>query len=466
MGRNSKATVMFALAVPIRDERYTPMFLDMNEEALDRLHAVIDAHPQWQWEIDRRYRITKIAQSLLNLLGHEPGDVVGEPIYAFMAPDEASRVTRFFAAKPGVPFACAISRHVRADGTTVAIESDAIPLQDEDGASLGYRGISQGIVDVDLTQSESVRQMMAIYNTAPSALCMIGRDGRYLSTNAAYAAIYGLAPDALVGRKVDELMLGAGDRVRRNLKLLDAGQGVPAHEVEHDGKFYEVLANPVRNLMGQVIGLTAALMDITDRKRAEDKLAETNRLLQHYARNDHLTGLANRRHVDEMLADEVRRAMRANHPLSVLMIDVDLFKKYNDHYGHIRGDDCLRAIATELKRTLHRHGDLIGRYGGEEFIAVLPGTDAIGALKVAGTILHAVRALSIPHAKSNYGKVTLSIGAATLETVAHSLSTEEECDALLRAADRALYTAKLSGRNTIYGMSTGEVVNAQRDGTA
>ncbi|MBE1162399.1 sensor domain-containing diguanylate cyclase [Dyella acidiphila] len=440
------------------------MFLEVNGEALDRLHAAIHEHPQWQWEIDKRHRFTKVAKGVLQLLGRDSESVLGEPIYAFMAPDEAARAARFFDARPGQPFACVISRHLRADGSTVAVEADAVPLQDESGQWQGYRGIAQGVTDIDMAQSESVYRMMAIYNTAPSALCLIGRDGRYLAANAAYAAIHARDPQTLVGCRVEELMPGEGERIRRSLLLLDAGKEVPAHEVAHGERWYEVLANPVHNLMGQVIGITAALMDITERKQAERKLEETNRKLQHYARNDHLTGLYNRRHVDEVLAEEVHRATRSGHPLSLLMLDVDAFKKYNDHYGHLRGDECLRAVATALRKALHRHGDVVGRYGGEEFVAIMPGTDAIGALKVAGAIVHAINALAIPHAKSKYGHITLSIGAATLDVLPHAqIGVEEQCDALLQAADRALYTAKLSGRNAVYGMSTTELAGAWRD---
>lgn len=439
------------------------MFLDMNGEALDQLHGVIQAHPQLQWEIDRRFRFTKIANGVLRLLGREHDTVIGEPIHAFMPAEEATRVTRFFQARRGIAFSCAISRHVRPDGSTVAIESDAIPLQDDHGMLRGYRGISQGISGVDLSRSESVYRMMAVYNTAPSALCLIGRDGRYLAANTAYASIFGLIPEALIGRRVGELMAGGNERARRNFKLLDAGVDVPAYEVDHHGRHYQVLANPVHNLMGHVTGITVALMDITDRKQAEKKLEDLNQKLAYYARNDHLTALPNRRHVDEVLADEVHRALRAGHPLSVLMIDVDFFKKYNDHYGHLRGDECLRIVAAELKKSLHRHCDLIGRYGGEEFVAVMPGTDAIGALKVAGAIVHATRAMNLPHARSHYGKVTLSIGAATLEAFPQEQAPEVLCDRLLHTADRALYTAKLSGRNAVYGLSTEETADAQRD---
>jgi diguanylate cyclase (GGDEF)-like protein/PAS domain S-box-containing protein len=442
------------------------MFLDMNGEALDQLHAVIQANPQLQWEIDQRFRFTKIAQSLLKLLGRQHKAVIGKTIYDFMASEEATRVARFFQARRGIAFSCAISRHVRPDGSIVAVESDAVPLQDENGLLCGYRGISQAVTGIDLSRIESVYRMMAIYNTAPSALCLIGRDGRYLAANNAYAGIFGLISDELVGRKVDELIPGGNERVRWNFKHLDAGVDVPTYEIEYGSKFYQVLANPVHNLMGQVTGITVALMDITDRKQAEKKLEELNHKLTHYARNDHLTGLPNRRHVDEVLASEVQRAMRAGHPLSVLMIDVDFFKMYNDHYGHMSGDECLRLVAAELNKSLHRHCDVIGRYGGEEFVAIMPGTDAIGALKVADGILHAMRAMNLPHAKSHYGKVTLSIGAATLEAASRQDPPEELCNQLLQTADRALYTAKLSGRNAIYGLSTKEMVDTHRDSTA
>ncbi|HTV84860.1 MAG TPA: sensor domain-containing diguanylate cyclase [Dyella sp.] len=437
------------------------MFFDLNEEALDPLHAVIQAHPQLQWEIDRRFRFTKIARSVLKLLGREHEAVIGEPIHAFMSEEEASRVTRFFQARQGGAFSCLISRHLRPDGSTVAIESHMMPLEDAQGTLHGYRGISQGIAGADLSRSESMYRMMAVYNTAPTALCLIGRDGRYLAANAAYAAIFNLAPDALIGRRVGDMMAGGNERARRNFTLLDAGTDVPAYEVERDGRHFQVLVNPVHNLMGQVAGITVALMDITDRKQAEKKLEDLNHKLAHYARNDHLTSLPNRRHVDEVLADEVHRALRAGHPLSVLMLDVDFFKKYNDHYGHLRGDACLRTVAAELKKSLHRHGDLIGRYGGEEFVAVLPGTDALGALKVAGAILHAIRLMNLPHARSHYGQVTLSIGAATLATATQAHAPRVLCDRLLNTADRALYTAKQSGRNAAHGLSLEETADAQ-----
>jgi diguanylate cyclase (GGDEF)-like protein/PAS domain S-box-containing protein len=437
------------------------MFPAQTQEAFDRLQELIRTHPERRWQVDKHYRYTDLAQSLLCLLGRERGDVLGKYIFDFMTPEEAARVSRLFHSKPGQPYSGAISHHVRPDGNTVAIESYAVPLQDDDGQLAGYYGIAHAVAHFDPAESESVYRMKAIYDTAPAALCLVGRDGRYLAANTAYASIYGLSSEALVGRKVEEFQPGAGDLIRKDLKCLDAGVDVPAHEVSHRGNVYQMLVKPLRNLMGQVTGITTALMDITERKRAEQELAETNRRLEHYARHDYLTGLANRRHVDEVLVDEVGRAVRERHPLSVLMVDVDFFKRYNDHYGHLLGDECLRTIAVQLKSVLHRHGDLVGRYGGEEFVAILPGTDAAGALKIAEAVREGTADLNMPHKESEHGKVTLSIGVATLDPCTSAWEILADAEALLYVADQALYAAKLAGRNTVFSHSPeGELFDA------
>jgi len=438
-----------------------PMFPVQTKEALDRLQELIRTHPEWRWQVDKNYRYTDLAQSLLYLLGRQRDDVLGKQVFHFMAPEEAARVSRLLHAKSGWPYSGAISHHLRPDGTTVAVESCAVPMHDDSGQLLGYYGIAHAVAHFDPMESESVYRMKAIYDTAPAALCLIGRDGRYLAANAAYASIYGLSSEALVGRKMEELQPGASDFIRKDLKCLDAGMDVPAHEIVHHSKVYQVSVKPLLNLMGQVTGITTALMDITERKRAEQELAETNRRLEHYAMHDYLTGLANRRHVDNVLVEEVGRALRVRHPLSLLMVDVDFFKRYNDRYGHLLGDECLRTVAAQLKSVLHRHGDLVGRYGGEEFVAILPGTDAVGALKIAESVLAATADLNTPHEESEYGRITLSIGVATLDPLSSSWHMLANARALLYVADQALYAAKLAGRNTVYSHSSeGELFNA------
>jgi diguanylate cyclase (GGDEF)-like protein len=173
-------------------------------------------------------------------------------------------------------------------------------------------------------------------------------------------------------------------------------------------------------------------------KRQRDLLARLSHL-------DGLTGIPNRRALDEALAREWRRGSRSLRPLSLLMIDIDYFKAYNDSCGHLAGDDCLRAVAQALKIPLGRAADFVGRFGGEEFLAILPETDEVGALIVANEILAAVASLCIPHPASPLEPtVTLSIGIATALA-----QREDQPDCLLNAADKALYQAKQEGRNRI-----------------
>lgn len=176
---------------------------------------------------------------------------------------------------------------------------------------------------------------------------------------------------------------------------------------------------------------------------AREDLLQANRRLEILATQDQLTGLDNRRSFDEMLAQESRRAAREGTPLSLLLLDLDYFKRFNDAYGHVAGDQCLKAVATALKQGVRRPGDLVARYGGEELAIILPNTDPSGAGSVAELMLGHVRALGIPHGASPHGQVTISIGAATLQG-SQSGGAEQR---LVEAADSALYRAKASGRN-------------------
>ena len=167
-----------------------------------------------------------------------------------------------------------------------------------------------------------------------------------------------------------------------------------------------------------------------------------NRRLEALSATDGLTGIANRRHFDATLAAEWARAARRGHSLALGFLDVDCFKKYNDHYGHQAGDDCLRKVADTLAATIARSGDLVARYGGEEFVFIAPATSAEDALEMARKVCEALQALAMPHAVSNFGCVTASVGVASI--IPDDTSTPQT---LIQAADEALYAAKAAGRN-------------------
>jgi diguanylate cyclase (GGDEF)-like protein len=175
------------------------------------------------------------------------------------------------------------------------------------------------------------------------------------------------------------------------------------------------------------------------------RAVQANAMLNRLATQDGLTGLANRRCLDETIEREFRRAARSRQPLSIVMLDVDHFKNYNDCYGHPAGDACLRAVAQAIQGCLRRAGDLAGRYGGEEFIVVLPGSDAHRAHDFAETLRLAVHGLALPHRSSPHGIITFSAGVATC--LPGRVPGERQI--LVANADAALYAAKARGRNTV-----------------
>ncbi|HET7791978.1 MAG TPA: diguanylate cyclase [Rhizobacter sp.] len=204
-------------------------------------------------------------------------------------------------------------------------------------------------------------------------------------------------------------------------------------------------------LFGEQRALTRSLEDKV-RERTQ-KLEESNSQLGALSATDGLTGIANRRRFDEVLATEWSHARRSGQPLALVLLDVDLFKSYNDHYGHQAGDDCLRAIARVLSASARRAGDLVARYGGEEFALIAPAADEPSAVAMAQALCHELRSLGHPHGLSPFGVVTASFGVAV------GVPGEGEAeDLLIRRADRALYQAKAGGRNQV-------VLAAVREGT-
>lgn len=185
--------------------------------------------------------------------------------------------------------------------------------------------------------------------------------------------------------------------------------------------------------------------DISDRKAQEQRLRAENRMLEKLSMVDALTGVANRRAFDQCLEKEWERGIRSEQPLSLLLIDIDYFKMYNDLNGHQMGDDALRMVATLLAGNVHRAGDFVARYGGEEFGVILPETELKDAVVIAQTLRECISQARIPHYGSEASHyLTISVGCTTLLPAGGG-----SWDQLLQAADKALYAAKERGRNRV-----------------
>ncbi len=189
-----------------------------------------------------------------------------------------------------------------------------------------------------------------------------------------------------------------------------------------------------------LIGQQALEHQVSERERVEEELREANQELQVLSREDPVMGISNRRYFDEYFAQEWKRAARHKTSLSLLLGDIDHFKKYNDTFGHVAGDKCLRRIAQVLREALERPGDLVARYGGEEIALVLPSTPEVGARDLAEKLRILVSSLS--HADDNTPSITISIGYGTIVPQRNSAMED-----FIRAVDGALYRAKQQGRN-------------------
>jgi diguanylate cyclase (GGDEF)-like protein/PAS domain S-box-containing protein len=282
----------------------------------------------------------------------------------------------------------------------------------------------------------------------------IGLDERISYVSPSCVSVVGWRPDQLTGTAalagVNVLDLPRVEKTVAALRRGDAEEARISYRTRHREKaeiWVESNLRVTRKVDGEIDGVVAISRDITEQKVLEERL-------EILAVEDGLTGLANRRRFDERLQEEWARSARDSTPLSLLMIDVDQFKTFNDQYGHPAGDDCLRSVARVLAAETKRTSDLAARYGGEEFVLLLPNTAAAGCARIGERIRRELQKAAIPH-KPNLpsGRVTASLGGAVCWPGSERSASHAS---LVEAADRALYAAKEAGRDRL--VMAGQVV--------
>ena len=381
------------------------------------------------------------------LIGKTDFDFYPAPIAAAFRKDEEQAMA---AGKPTI-----VEQHVeRRDGSTAWISTLKTPLVDLGGLPLGFLTHNRDITELKELRDAQERGRARLDDALASmadALAVYDRDNCLVLCNDQYRSMF----PKTAGLRIPGAHLG--DLLRASFETGDitevfapdrdawvsgmlADRGIDRQQDLGlgDGRIVTVQIRPGSEGTSVVV-----ISDVTAARRAAEQLTELNRRLEDLARTDGLTGLANRRVFDETLSTEVPRSNRTGSPLSLLLLDIDLFKAFNDTHGHLAGDLCLQEIGRTLAKTVGRPGDLTARYGGEEFAIVLPNTEVRGAWSVAQRILMKIREVGIDHGGDKPSFVTVSIGIATLA----GASGEVLPSGLIQTADAALYQAKREGRN-------------------
>jgi diguanylate cyclase (GGDEF)-like protein/PAS domain S-box-containing protein len=292
---------------------------------------------------------------------------------------------------------------------------------------------------------KSEERYRELFDNANDMVITIDLKGNITSVNKMAEEITGYSVEDVIGKNVSCLL--HPDHLKKARKMIECkirGEARTVYDLDIISKDGRVTPSEISsNLMfqsGQPVGVQAFVRDITERNKMLDKLRKMSF-------KDGLTGLANRRHFDEVLNNEWKRAKRESHPLSLVLIDIDSFKFYNDTYGHQEGDVCLKNISRVIKPYAKRPGDLAARYGGEELAIIHPCVNPQNAFRIAEKIRMGVQALKITHKESKVdGCKTISISAGVATLVPDANSSQST---LVNLADKALYSAKNQGRNQV-----------------
>ncbi|MFT4924698.1 MAG: two-component system cell cycle response regulator [Phenylobacterium sp.] len=294
------------------------------------------------------------------------------------------------------------------------------------------------------TERMHCEQIEAIINNISDCVLVVDRHGAIESANPATEHLFGYSEAQLCDKNIAHLLDYDGMASRfidilRDPENTDPWWRNPCGKSSDNGAF--PIEIHVREMITTELSYVVVIQDISLHRNEID-------LLHHLTETDPLTNINNRRHFEILLSQSWHQCKRSQQPLSLLFIDIDNFKDYNDHYGHQEGDTSLQQVAAALQKTLPRAVDSVSRYGGEEFVVILPGTTMQGAIQVGENLRASVESLDISHSKSDFGHITISLGIATSNFAQQPLAVPN-AKTLLKQADNALYNAKSQGKNRV-----------------
>ncbi|WP_310057740.1 sensor domain-containing diguanylate cyclase [Lysobacter niastensis] len=442
-------------------------------EAADEMVDLYEHAPCGYHSLDADGVFVRINDTELSWLGYARDEVVGKLTFLdLLTPgntnffEESFQTFKFQGEVKDVEFEMR-----RKDGSLLPVSLSATAVRDAAG-----RFVMSRYTVFDITERRLARQALArtnelvrlrlteieqIYRYAPVGLCNFDREYRYVRINDRLAQINGFSPEAHIGKTIWDMVPELADHLREIYRPVYE-RGEPVLDVEVHGRTHQDpetdhdwLASylPLKSDNGEVIGMTAVVLDITERKRTEQALRESEAAVRALSMTDPLTGLANRRRLDEALRSEIHRVQRYGGRLSAVITDLDHFKRVNDEHGHQVGDSLLNEFA-HLIRAHCRETDLVARFGGEEFVILMPEVGVAEALACAERMRSALAQQIIPPLTQ---PVTASFGAAEL------VPGESE-GSLLRRADKALYRGKAAGRNCVVLAEAETLVGMERRG--
>lgn len=406
--------------------------------------------------------IHQASDKILTMFGYESTDeVIGRNIFEFIDPSwHAKAQFRISGILNGVDRGATDYLAVRKDGSKFYIESNAEILRDQDGHPRELFFVERDITNrkrIEAALKEKEAHYRLLIEEVSDIVWELDSNYHFTYISPADERLRGYRADEVIGHHVFELMTEEGIAIikeKTRQKEIAEQDGTLINQLTFevqqrckDGSLIwtEILSSTERDHNGAILGFHGMTRNITERKQTEEALKEANHKLAALSITDGLTGIANRRHFDETLIREYARHARSHASLSLILLDIDHFKAFNDCYGHVKGDECLRLIAQIIASHTTRAADLAARYGGEEFACILPETDLRKAVNIAEKIRAGIQALAIPHQESKTAEsVTASLGV-----ISARYDVKKTIEEILVLVDEQLYRAKTSGRNQV-----------------